>query len=122
MFVYIHLRFSRSTRFHSELDALNIPVFLRVILDRAVRAKLAHLVVILFDQCPEQEGTRAQQGTYLGCRPNTLLNPFSTVGICLVNHFQRTNIYRSYSDVVATRLHISSHQKDAQESKSSVKM
>ena len=39
--------------FRSQLDALNIPVFLRVILDRTVRAKLAHLVVKVFDQRPE---------------------------------------------------------------------
>ena len=45
VYIEIHLRFSRSTRFRSQLDALNIPVFLRVILDRTVRAKLAHLVV-----------------------------------------------------------------------------
>ena len=29
----------------SELDALDVPVLLRVILDRAVGAKLAHLVI-----------------------------------------------------------------------------
>jgi len=58
MFVEIHLSFSRSARFRSQLDALNIPVFLRVILDRTVRAKFAHLVVKLFDQWPEQEAIR----------------------------------------------------------------
>jgi hypothetical protein len=38
--------------------------------------------------------------TYLGRRPNTLLDPLCAVGICLVNHFQRTNIYRSSSQML----------------------
>ena len=43
-----------------------------------------------------------EQRTYLGRRSDTLLSPFRTVGICLVNHFQRANIYRSLLDAVAT--------------------
>lgn len=33
-------------KFVLELDALDVPVLLRIILDRAVGAKLAHLVII----------------------------------------------------------------------------
>lgn len=46
----------------SQLDALNVPVFLRVILDGAIRAELAHLVI---DQCSLTDMTRMNRGVNL---------------------------------------------------------
>jgi hypothetical protein len=37
-------------KFLLELDALDVPVLLRVILDRTVGAKLAHLIIEWLDQ------------------------------------------------------------------------
>jgi hypothetical protein len=45
MIVQIRLGHLPNLEFLLQLDALNVPVFLRVILDCAVGAKLAHLVI-----------------------------------------------------------------------------
>jgi len=77
-----------------ELDALDVPVLLRVILDRAVGAKLAHLVIKWLDQAVflAKETRVYGQRTCLGCRPDALLNPLSAIRVCLINHFQCANV------------------------------
>ena len=45
-------------KFVLELDALDVPVLLRIILDRAVGAKLAHLVIIEYSDKPFCQRTK----------------------------------------------------------------
>ena len=71
------------------LGALDVPVFLCIVLNSTVRAELAHLRTIIINDCKDANG---RHGTDLCSGPDALLDPLRAVLVSLVDELQGLDV------------------------------